>query len=116
MVHDPSNAEEARASGQILTFRQRQPAPSRLSSRVPAVDGVDDKSIDDLARYEDEDANINYKHRMLMNVIAVVIVSMLVGVGVWIADTIADLEKIQDCAMQGRQNCAPIELPVSTKR
>ena len=47
-----------------------------------------------------------------MNVIAVVIVSLLVGVGVWLADTIADMEKAQDCLMQGRQNCAPIEVPV----
>jgi len=49
---------------------------------------------------------------MLMNVIAVMIVSALVGVGVWIADTITDMEKMQDCLMQGRQNCAPIVLPV----
>jgi hypothetical protein len=50
---------------------------------------------------------------MLMNVIAVVIVSALVGIGVWIADTIADIETSQDCAMQGRQNCAPIKTRVS---
>jgi hypothetical protein len=44
--------------------------------------------------------------------IAVMIVSLLVGAGVWIADTIADMQKIQDCTLQGRQNCAPIEVPV----
>jgi hypothetical protein len=50
---------------------------------------------------------------MLMNVIAVMIVAALVGVGVWIADTITDMEKTQDCLMQGRQNCAPITMQVS---
>ena len=73
----------------------------------------DGDPTDDLARYEQEDRNVDYRQRMLMNVIAVVVVAMLVGVGVWIADTIADMEKIQDCTMQGRQNCAPIAVPKS---
>lgn len=110
MVHDPSDSGDVRTSGQILTFRQRRgAAPPRRPETVPE-DYADD-SADDLAQYEDEDTNVDYRHRMLMNIIAVVIVSCLVGVGVWIADTIADMEKVQDCAMQGRQNCAPIELP-----
>jgi fructose-specific component phosphotransferase system IIB-like protein len=67
---------------------------------------------DDFARYEQEDAEpIDYRHRMLMNVISVAIVSLLVGTGVWITDTIAAMEKDQDCLLQGRANCAPIEIP-----
>ena len=58
-----------------------------------------------------EDEPINYRHRMLMNVIAVAIVTVLVGIGVWLADTIAEMERDQDCVLQGRQNCAPIEIP-----
>lgn len=53
---------------------------------------------------------------MLMNVIAIVIVALLVGVGVWIADTIAEMEKDQDCVLQGRANCAPIETPVAHRQ
>jgi hypothetical protein len=34
---------------------------------------------------------------------------ILIGLGVWIADTISDMQRAQDCVMQGRQNCAPIE-------
>jgi len=75
-----------------------------------APDG--DEPVDDLAAFEEEDRHIDYRHRMVMNVIAVVIVSVLISAGVWIADTIADMQKVQDCALQGRQNCAPIELPV----
>ena len=78
-----------------------------------APDG--DEAVDDLAAFEEEDGHIDYRHRMLMNVIAVVIVSVLISAGVWIADTIAAMQKAQDCALQGRQNCAPIEVPV-TKR
>jgi hypothetical protein len=101
-------------SGQILTFQLRRRVPTpRQAPIAPAGDG--DEPVDDLAAFEEEDGHIDYRHRMLMNVIAVVIVSVLITAGVWIADTIAAMQKAQDCALQGRQNCAPIEVPV-TKR
>jgi hypothetical protein len=103
-------------SGQILTFQSRRRvgllAPRQLPI-APDTGGVE--AVDDLAAFEEEDGNIDYRHRMLMNVIAVVIVSVLITAGVWIADTIAAMQKAQDCALQGRQNCAPIEVPVVKK-
>ena len=112
MVDDRQDPNETRQSGQILNFalRRRIARPPLRSAAPGAAD--DTEPVDDLSRYEEEDRNINYRQRMLMNVIALVIVSLLVGAGVWIADTIADMEKAQDCVMQGRQNCAPIEVPV----
>lgn len=112
MVDDRPNPSDTHESAQVLQFRLRRRTRA-LSPPAPAAPPRDGESepIDDLARYEDEDLNIDYRHRMLMNMIAVAIVALLVGAGVWIADTIADMERIQDCAMQGRQNCAPIEVP-----
>ncbi len=52
---------------------------------------------------------------MLMNVIAIFIVVLLIGAGVWLADTIAAMEKNQDCMLQGRANCAPIEVPAAQR-
>jgi hypothetical protein len=113
VVHDRPDPNETRQSGQILSFELRRRIERRpLRSAAPAPEPDDADVLDDLSRYEEEDRNINYKHRLLMNVIAVVIVSLLVGTGVWLADTIADMQKIQDCTLQGRQNCAPIEVPV----
>jgi hypothetical protein len=114
VVHDRPDPNETRQSGQILSFKlrrriERQPLRSPAPVPPPADD---DETVDDLSRYEEEDRHINYRQRTLMNVIAVVIVSLLVGAGVWLADTIADMQKIQDCTLQGRQNCAPIEVPV----
>jgi hypothetical protein len=114
VVHDRPDPNETRQSGQILSFKlrrriERQPLCSPAPVPPPAGD---DETVDDLSRYEEEDRHINYRQRTLMNVIAVVIVSLLVGAGVWLADTIADMQKIQDCTLQGRQNCAPIEVPV----
>jgi hypothetical protein len=36
---------------------------------------------------------------------------LLVLSGVWLMNTLRDTGKMQDCAMQGRRNCAPIEAP-----
>ena len=69
--------------------------------------------LDDFARFEQEqDEPIDYRHRMIMNLSALAILISLVGLGVWIADTISDLQREQDCLMQGRSNCAPIEVPI----
>jgi hypothetical protein len=117
VAHDRPNPNEAQGSGQIepgqiLTFQlRRRVGPPRRAPMAP--DGAE--PVDDLATFEDEDGHIDYRHRMLMNVIAVLIVSLLISAGVWIADTIAAMQKAQDCALQGRQNCAPIEVPVTKK-
>jgi hypothetical protein len=106
---EPHNADEV---GQVLAFRRRPPP---LPAARPG--GPEASSLDDLARYEQEpDEPIDYRQRMLMNVIAIAIVTLLVGTGVWITDTIADMEKDQDCVMQGRANCAPIELPAPNRQ
>jgi hypothetical protein len=101
-------------SGQILAFQLRRRAGTPRHAPI-TPDGGDAEPVDDLAAFEEEDGHIDYQHRMLMNVFAVVIVSILITAGVWIADTIAAMQKVQDCALQGRQNCAPIELPVIKK-
>lgn len=36
---------------------------------------------------------------------------VLVGAGVWLLLTMADVRKVQDCAAQGRRNCQTIEVP-----
>jgi hypothetical protein len=70
------------------------------------------RAHDDFARFEQErDEPINERQRMLMNLIALGIVVALITVGVWIADTIQVSVKQEDCLLQGRTNCAPIEMP-----
>jgi len=36
---------------------------------------------------------------------------VLVAAGVWLLGTMADVRKAQDCAAQGRRNCASLEMP-----
>jgi hypothetical protein len=42
--------------------------------------------------------------------VAVFLVLLIVA-GVWMANTIVDMRKVQDCALSGRRNCAPISVP-----
>jgi hypothetical protein len=114
LAQDRPEPNEALESGQILSFQSRRRVG--MQARHGSATGPEHPEtdpVDDLAAFEDEDRNIDYRQRMLMNVIAVAIVTLLVGAGVWIADTIADMQKAQDCALQGRQNCAPIEGPAA---
>jgi hypothetical protein len=36
---------------------------------------------------------------------------VLAAAGVWLLGSMADIRKVQDCAAQGRRNCATIEVP-----
>lgn len=120
LAHDRPEPDGARPSAQVLQFRPRERSSDRpgyrlAGSAIPAseLNKPESDLLDDLAQYEQdqvEDENINYPQRMLMNAIAVAVVTVLIGVGVWLADTIADMERDQDCVLQGRQNCAPIEV------
>jgi hypothetical protein len=122
LAHDRPEADGPQHTAQVLQFRPRQRSGEPYSSAgsAPRTSESADPEAglpDDLAQYEqdrDEDENIDYAQRMLMNFIAVAVVTMLIGVGVWLADTIADMQRDQDCVMQGRVNCAPIELPAPT--
>ncbi|WP_375780832.1 hypothetical protein ACE103_20015 [Bradyrhizobium sp. ma5] len=35
----------------------------------------------------------------------------LVAAGIWLLGTMADIRKVQDCAAQGRRNCATVAVP-----
>jgi hypothetical protein len=117
LAHEAPEPEATLHSAQVLPFRSRARLHERPFSASPSLanESADQeiRLLDDLSLYEQdvEDEPINYRHRMLMNVMAVVVVTVLVGVGVWLADTIAEMERKQDCVLQGRQNCAPIEIP-----
>lgn len=65
---------------------------------------------DDLSRYEHGDEPDDYRHRMVMNVAAAVVVTLLIGAGLWIANNMAAMRKNQDCVLSGRRGCTPVEM------
>jgi hypothetical protein len=109
-VIERPDPRDAGRFGQILKFQPRRPGKPSLAAGAPQP--VED-DLDLFARFEQEqDEPIDYRHRMIMNLIALAILILLVGLGVWIADTISDVQREQDCLVQGRSNCAPIEVPI----
>jgi hypothetical protein len=67
---------------------------------------------DDLARYErDRDEPDNFRQRMLANLAAFAFTVALTAVGLWLAMSIADLRRTQDCVLMGRHDCVRISVP-----
>jgi len=114
MPNQPA-AQDIRKSADVLPF-PRKPvtkAPAKPLAIVP-MPGLQRSywTHNDFARYEqDRDEPLDERQRMLMNLIALAIVIALISVGVWIADSIQVAVKQEDCLLQGRTNCAPIEIP-----
>ncbi len=98
--------------GRILLFRPRVPRarndnlrrPNRLRS-----------PIDDLSKYEQRRDEESYRHRMVNNLLAFAVLSLIVYCGIWLANTMAQLRTQQDCALTGRTNCAPIKIPLDRR-
>ncbi len=98
---------------QVLPFRGRNTAvhsghgwraPSRAGQAAPP-------RVKGLAQYEGgDDSEDNYRHRMIINLLALLVIVILSIAGVWLAIQIADLRKNQDCALSGRRNCMPIDV------
>ena len=68
-------------------------------------------AVNDLSRYErSRDEGDDFRHRMLANVAALAFTVALTAIGIWLAVSIADLRKTQDCVLMGRRDCARISV------
>ena len=66
----------------------------------------------DLSRYEEpREEPDDFRHRMLANIAAFAFTVALTAVAIWLAMSIADLRKTQDCVLMGRHDCVRISSP-----
>ena len=97
----------------VLQFRPRtspSPAAHRGNGTVQPL-RVAPESLD-LSRYEQPRiAPDDFRHRMLANIAALAFTIALTAVGIWLAVSIADLRRTQDCVLMGRRDCAKIVTP-----
>jgi hypothetical protein len=94
----------------VLKFRPRTSAhpPSR---RDEGQQAKAQPAANDLSRYErPSDEGDDFRHRMLANVAALAFTVALTAIGIWLAVSIADLRKTQDCVLMGRRDCARISV------
>ena len=112
----------------VLKFRPRtsahppggreEPDPAKAPNiKAPNTKTPDNKTpntstaANDLSRYErPRDEGDDFRHRMLANVAALAFTVALTAIGIWLAVSIADLRKTQDCVLMGRRDCARISV------
>jgi hypothetical protein len=93
----------------VLKFRPRSSA--RPPGRQSEPDDVRQEP-NDLSRYErGREEPDDFRHRMLANMAAFAFTVALIAIGIWLAMSIADLRKTQDCVLMGRRDCAHISVP-----
>jgi hypothetical protein len=49
--------------------------------------------------------------RRLANIVLLVLLAVLIGGGVWLANAMYEQRMLDDCLAQGRRNCAPVDVP-----
>ena len=90
----------------VLQFRPRTLAPG------PGLHRISNEAANDLSRYEREREDTDdFRHRMLANVAAFAFTVALLAIGIWLAMSIADLRRTQDCVLMGRRDCVRISTP-----
>ena len=96
----------------VLKFRPRtlaHPPGGRGDPDNRALKEEDRQEPNDLSRYErDRSEPDDFRHRMLANVAAFAFTVALTAIGIWLAMSIADMRKTQDCVLMGRRDCARI--------
>jgi hypothetical protein len=93
-------AEEEK--GRILPFRR----PGAQRPVVPPP-----PPVEDVGKYAVSEEPDNYRQRMINNGLALAFCLVLVVIGVWLATSIAEMRRNQDCVLSGRRNCANVIVP-----
>ncbi len=91
--------------GRVVPFTPR--APRARNDNLRRYGGPR-PLIDDIDKYARSAEDDNYRHRMVTNLLAFLVLCVIVYCGLWLANTIAQMRKDQDCVLTGRTNCAPI--------
>ncbi|MGO3934594.1 hypothetical protein [Rhodopseudomonas pseudopalustris] len=92
----------------VLQFQPRIPPSRALAAHGRQLPPVQT----DLSRYEHggDESPDDFSHRMLTNIAGLVVTIVLTAIGFWLATSIADLRKTQDCVLMGRRDCANIAI------
>ncbi|MBI5262178.1 MAG: hypothetical protein HY852_10230 [Bradyrhizobium sp.] len=100
---------------QVLQFRPRTSAritSQRGAGTVQPLHADSGPEPLDLSRYERPRGEPDdFRHRMLANIAAFAFTIALTAVGIWLAMSITDLRRTQDCVLTGGRDCARMPSP-----
>lgn len=94
----------------VIKFRPRTAANAQKSS-ADRHEASFSGQPPDLSRFERTGEPDDYRYRMRVNIAAGLFTAVLIGFGIWLATSIADLRRTQDCILFGRSDCATISTP-----
>ena len=79
------------AESRVIQFRRRTAASHRshLGKARIAHSGPDYSPVPDLSKYECPESARDYRHRMIVNAIALVFVILLIFAGLWLVNMMA---------------------------
>jgi hypothetical protein len=93
----------------VLKFRPRTSSHPPGRREEPGDQARTSPAAHDLSGFERTGSEPDdFRHRMLANIAALAFTVALTAIGIWLAMSIADLRKTQDCVLMGRHDCARI--------
>jgi hypothetical protein len=93
-------------SDRILPFRPRGSCSCNAKVRLSVG-----SPVRDLSKYSRGPEEDDYAHRMFVNLLAFLVLSFIVGCGIWLVDNMFERNKDEDCVRISRTNCVPIPGP-----
>jgi hypothetical protein len=112
-IESPMRSEQRQEteSSRVITFRPRaaRSLPDRLSpgSSTPNLGA---SPVADLQEYQRAREEEDYRHRMVVNALALAFCTLLAVAGIWLVNEIAEMRRVQDCVLSGRTGCVPLEI------
>ena len=109
---NPDHPEATDDDRRVVPFRPRgSRSPPKRRWRWPQhPSGSASPPVEGLARYEAGEDDDNYRHRMVVNLAALLVTVALSIAGAWLVIQLAEMRKNQDCVLSGRRNCNPIDV------
>jgi hypothetical protein len=95
----PSNGEP-----RVVRFR---PRPGSAAAPRPEPRNGAKEDLAAYARAPEDPAE--YRRRQAVNAFVFLFVILLIGAALWLADTMADMRRNQDCVLSGRRGCTPVD-------
>ncbi len=105
---------------QVIPFPASRIRARALPTEHAANDGeslpdpmpVNPTAADPMAVYEQpREPEDDFRHRIIVNVAAIILTGALLVAGIWLATSISELRDKQDCVLMGRRDCARIAPP-----
>ena len=98
--------------GRVFLFRPS--APHSWNARLRLRDRSR-SPVNDLSKFSRGPEEDDYPHRMFMNLLAFLVLSLIVGCGIWLTDNIYERNKDEGCGRISRTYCVPIPRPSETR-